>query len=150
MADAEAADLYRSGLYEWQTRTPAGLKRAIDDLTQAIVRDPGFAEAYAGLAVAYNLDREFSDMPAADAYARMRAAALRAIALNPSLGSAHAALGFVDFYWLQQLPAARKEFERAAALAPPRSAGTQMVRHVSCRNRRKFGRHAGNRHGAAA
>jgi tetratricopeptide (TPR) repeat protein len=94
------------------------LKRAIDDFTQAIVRDPGFAEAYAGLAVAYNLDREFSDMPAADAYSRMRAAAERAIALNPSLGSAHASLAFVDFYWLRQMPAARAEFERAVALAP--------------------------------
>jgi Tfp pilus assembly protein PilF len=117
-ANAQAAELYRSGVYEWQTRTPAGLKRAVEDLTEAIVRDPAFAEAYAGLATAYNLEREFADMPASEAYPRMQAAAERAIAINPSLGSAHASLAFVNFYWLRRVPEARREFERALALAP--------------------------------
>jgi tetratricopeptide (TPR) repeat protein len=116
--NAEAAEFYRLGHYEWQTRTPAGLKRSIDDFTQAIVHDPSFAEAYAGLASAYNLAREFSDMPASEAYPRAQAAAERAIALNPSLGGAHASLAFVNFYWLRNVSAARTEFERAEALAP--------------------------------
>ncbi len=116
--NAEAAEFYRLGHYEWQTRTPAGMKRSIEDFTQAIVHDPGFAEAYAGLASAYNLAREFSDMPASEAYPRAKAAAERAIALNPSLGGAHASLAFVDFYWLRNVPAAQTEFERAEELAP--------------------------------
>jgi Tfp pilus assembly protein PilF len=116
--NAEATAFYRAGLYEWQTRTPVGLTRAVDDFTQAIVHDPGYAEAYAGLANCYNLLREFSSMPPEQAYPRARAAAERAIALNPSLGDAHADLAFVDFYWSRDIAGARREFQRALALDP--------------------------------
>ena len=116
--NAEAVSFYRAGLYEWQTRTPAGLTHAVDDFTQAIVHDPLYAEAYAGLANAYNLLREFSTMPPEESFPRAKAAAEQAIALDPSLGDAHAALAFVDFYWSRDPQAARREFQRAIALEP--------------------------------
>lgn len=116
--NADAIAFYRAGLYAWQTRTPAGLTRAVDDFTQAIVRDPGYAQAYAGLANCYNLLREFSTMASEEAYPRAKAAAERAIALDPSLGDAHADLAFVDFYWLRDVGDARREFLRALALEP--------------------------------
>ena len=115
---ADARAFYAEGLYAWQTRTPAGLARAVDDFTQAIVRDPQYARAYAGLAACYNLLREYTTMAPEDAFPRAKAAAERAIALDPSLADAHAALGFVDFYWLRDVKGARHEFERALALAP--------------------------------
>jgi Tfp pilus assembly protein PilF len=116
--NAEAVSFYRAGLHEWQTRTPAGLTHAVDDFTQAIVHDPLYAEAYAGLANAYNLLREFSTMPPEESYPRAKAAAEQAIALDPSLGDAHAALAFVDFYWSRDPQAARREFLKAIALEP--------------------------------
>lgn len=116
--NAEATAFYRTGLYEWQTRTPLGLSRAVDDFTQAIIRDPGYAPAYAGLASCYNLLREFSTMLPEDAYPRAKAAAERAVALDPSLGDAHANLAFVDFYWSRDVAGARREFGRALALEP--------------------------------
>lgn len=116
--NVEAVAFYRAGLYQWQTRTPVGLTAAVDDFTQAIVHDPGYAEAYAGLANCYNLLREFSTMPPEEAYPRAKAAAERAIALKPSLGDAHADLAFVDFYWSRDMAAARREFQRALALEP--------------------------------
>ncbi|HEY5048891.1 MAG TPA: hypothetical protein VII49_12820 [Rhizomicrobium sp.] len=116
--NAEATAFYRAGLYEWQTRTPVGLTHAVDDFTQAIVHDPGYAEAYAGLANCYNLLREFSTMRPQEAYPRARAAAERAIALKPALGDAHADLAFVDFYWSRDIAGARREFQRALALEP--------------------------------
>jgi hypothetical protein len=45
----EANDFYLRGRYEWNQRTPESLNRALDLFTQAIVRDPGDARAYAGL-----------------------------------------------------------------------------------------------------
>ena len=116
--NSEAQALYRAGLYAWQTRTPAGLTQAVDDFTQAIVHDPEYAEAYAGLADCYNLLREYTTMAPEYAFPRARAAAERAIALNPSLGEAHAALAFVDFYWLRDAADARREFARAIAVSP--------------------------------
>ncbi|MGH6877067.1 MAG: tetratricopeptide repeat protein, partial [Rhizomicrobium sp.] len=121
-SSADAQSFYRAGLYEWQSRTPIGLTRAIDDFTQTIVRDPRDARAYAGLANCYNLLREFSTMPAEEAFPRARAAALRAIALDPSLGAAHAALAFVTFYWSRDPWNARREFERAILLDPGNAA----------------------------
>lgn len=120
--DPAAVAFYRSGLHEWQTRTPSGLVRAVRDFDAAIARDPGYAKAYEGLANTYNLMREYTLMPADEAYAKARGAAAHAIALDPSLAGAHAALAFVDFYWLRKPADARREFLRAIAL-DPRNAG---------------------------
>jgi Tfp pilus assembly protein PilF len=116
--DPVAVALYRSGLHAWQTRTPSGLARAVTDFNAAIMRDPTYAQAYEGLAETYNLMREYTSMPADEAYAKARDAATRAIALDPSLAGAHAALAFVDFYWLRKVPDARREFARAVELDP--------------------------------
>lgn len=115
---AEALAFYRAGLFEWQTRTPAGLRHAVDDFTQAIVRDPQYAQAYAGLAQCYELLREYTTMTPDYAFPRAKAAADRAIALDPSLADAHLALAFAEFYWFHDSATARREFARAIALAP--------------------------------
>jgi len=90
----------------------------VDYFTQAVVRDPQYAEAYVGLANCYNLLREYSLMPASEAYPRAQAAAQRAIALDDSLSGAHSALAFVDFYWSWDAAAAQREFVRALTLDP--------------------------------
>lgn len=115
---AEALGFYRAGLFEWQSRTPEGLRHAVDDFTQAIVRDPQYAQAYAGLAQCYELLREYTTVTPDYAFPRAKAAADRAIALDPSLTEAHLALAFADFYWFHDAITARREFQRAAALAP--------------------------------
>jgi Tfp pilus assembly protein PilF len=114
----EAQAFYRAGLFQWQTRTPSGLRHAVDDFTQAIVRDPEYAEAYAGLAQCYELLREYTTVTPDYAFPRAKAAADRAIALNPSLPDAHLALAFADFYWFHDTATARREFARAIALSP--------------------------------
>jgi tetratricopeptide (TPR) repeat protein len=116
--DPEAEQLYLKGIYYWQKRTPESLNQAVDYFTQAVVRDPQYAEAYAGLANCYNLLREYSLMPPNEAYPRAQAAAKRAIALDDSLSDAHSALGFVDFYWSWDVAGAQREFVRALTLDP--------------------------------
>jgi len=118
LPNAEAQKFYRAGLYGWQSRTPEGLTRAVDDFTQAIVHDPQFAEAYAGLANCYNLLSEYTAVAPEYAFPRAKAAAERAIALDPTLADAHAALAFADFYWVHDAAAARREFKQALILAP--------------------------------
>jgi tetratricopeptide (TPR) repeat protein len=120
--EAQAVALYRSGLHEWQTRTPSGLARAVKDFDTAIARDPAYALAYEGLAETYCLMREYTAMPPDEAYAKARDAAMHAIALDASLAGAHAALAFVDFYWLRKPQDARREFALAVEL-DPKSAG---------------------------
>jgi tetratricopeptide (TPR) repeat protein len=116
--DPEAEQLYLKGIYYWQKRTPESLNHAVDYFTQAVVRDSQYAEAYVGLADCYNLLREYSLMPANEAYPRAEAAAKRAIALDDSLSGAHSALGFVDFYWSWDEASSQREFVRALTLDP--------------------------------
>lgn len=118
-----AQALYSQGLYAWNTRTAAGLAEAQDDFTQAVVDDPSYAQAYAGLADVYNLSPEFGALPASEAFPRARAAAERALALNDRLAAAHRSLAFADFWWFRRIPQAEAHFRRAIALEP-RSAQT--------------------------
>jgi len=113
-----ARDLYLQGRYEWNQRTPESLDRALDLFTQAIVHDPGYAQAYAGLADTYDLLREYSTMPENDAFPRAIAAARKAVELDDSLSEAHRALAFAEMYGSWDFEDAEKEFRRAIELDP--------------------------------
>ncbi len=114
----EAVELYLKGSYFWNKRTPAELDRAVQYFNLAIAKDPTYAEAYMGLANCYNLLREYTTMPAEEAYPKAKAAAERAIALNDRLADAHTALAFVEFYWSRDMPRAERAFRRALELDP--------------------------------
>lgn len=116
--DPVASNLYQAGLHAWQTRTPSGLNRAISQFRQAVSRDPRFAEAYVGLADAYNLQGEFTAVHRGRVYPEAAVAARRAITLDPSLAGAHTALAFAEFYGTRDSRSAEKEFTRAIALDP--------------------------------
>ncbi|HTR25980.1 MAG TPA: tetratricopeptide repeat protein [Terriglobales bacterium] len=114
----EVQDLYLKGRYFWSKRTPEDLNKAVDYFTQAIVKDPGYAPAFVGLADCYNLLREFSAMPPEDAYPRALAAAQKAVELDPSSAEAHNSLAFATFYWNWDAVMAEHEFKRALKLSP--------------------------------
>jgi Tfp pilus assembly protein PilF len=116
--DPQAEQLYLKGIYYWNKRSPESLNQAVDYFTQAIVKDPNYAEAYVGLANCYNLMREYTSMPQGEAYAQAKAAAEHAIALDDRLSGAHSALAFVDFHWSWDVNAAEREFKRALELDP--------------------------------
>ena len=122
-ADPAAEDLYLKGVYYWQKRTPESLHQAVDAFTQAIVRDPGYAPAYAGLAECYDLLREFDTMPAEEAYPRAIEAAQRAIQLDPHSAVGHRSLAFAQFWGQGRVEEARAEFEKAIAEDPNSATG---------------------------
>jgi tetratricopeptide (TPR) repeat protein len=113
-----ARDLYLKGRYEWNQRSPDSLNRALDLFTQAIVHDPAYAQAYAGLADTYDLLREYSTMPDRDAFPRAIAAARKAVELDDSLAEAHRALAFAERYGSWDFADAEKQFRRAIELDP--------------------------------
>jgi len=114
----EAKDLYLQGRFYWNKRTPESLTQAVDAFTQAIVHDPGYSDAYVGLADCYNLLREFSRMPASEAYPRALAAAKKAVELDDQSSEAHASLAFVSVWGMWDTATADKEFRRAIDLDP--------------------------------
>lgn len=116
--DAAAQDLYLKGRFYFEKRTPGDLNTAVDAFTQAIVHDPGYAQAYVGLADSYSLLREFSTMPIFEAEQRARAAAEKAVELDPSLAEAHTSLAFAEFWGSLDAADADREFRRAIELDP--------------------------------
>jgi TolB-like protein len=88
------------------------------DYLQAIALDPGFALAYARLAL-NQLNRHWFATPlAASQLATTKAYADRALALAPNLPEAHLALGYYDYWGFRNYADANTEFKRALALAP--------------------------------
>jgi Tfp pilus assembly protein PilF len=110
--------LYLQGVYFTEQRTPADLKRALDSFQSAIAIDPRSARAYSGLAITYLLLREYGTMPDADAYIKAQVAAQKALALEPNMPEAHAALGFIDFFSSWNPQQATTEFKTALQLNP--------------------------------
>ena len=117
-ANREAEDYYLKGRFYWNQRTPESLNQAVDSFTQAIVHDPGYSDAYVGLADCYNLLREYTMMPATEAYPRALAAAKKAVELDERSAAAHASLAFVSFFGIWDAGTADQEFRRAIDLDP--------------------------------
>jgi len=93
--DLEAYQLYLKGRHEIASFTPAGLNAGIRHLQQAISRDPNYALAHLG--VAYYYVSVIDLMKGEEALPRARAAAEKALSLDPSLAEAHADLGWIAF-----------------------------------------------------
>ncbi|HZW79951.1 MAG TPA: winged helix-turn-helix domain-containing protein [Candidatus Deferrimicrobiaceae bacterium] len=117
-ANREAEDYYFKGRFYWNKRTPESLNLALDSFTQAIVHDPEYSDAYVGLADCYNLLREYTVMPASEAYPRALAAANKAVELDANSSEAHASLAFVSFFGMWDTGTADEEFRRAIDLDP--------------------------------
>ncbi|MGQ0590907.1 MAG: TPR end-of-group domain-containing protein [Sphingosinicella sp.] len=118
-----AVDLYTAATYQAERATPDSLRRALGLYGQAIAEDPAYAAAHAGLASAYIRLRVFSAMTEAEAYPRARAAAERALELDPSLAQAHIAMGFVTFYSDWDFTRGLHHFGEAARLDPRGASG---------------------------
>ena len=115
--DTETYRAYLRGMYHLNKATPSDLEIGMTYLRGAVDRDPGSALAYAGLAIGYATLGHGVE-PRADVWPLARGAAERALALDPGLGAAHAALGDVKLYMLWDWEGAEQAFLRANELSP--------------------------------
>src|SRR5438309_5292758 len=116
-SDLTAYELYLKGRVLWGKRGGDKIRQAIAFYEQAIVRDPNYAPAYAGLAEAYVILPIYTEASAREAYAKAKAAALKALQLDDKLAEAHNALAMVLFLYLD-IAGSIPEFQRAIALNP--------------------------------
>jgi tetratricopeptide (TPR) repeat protein len=89
---------------------------AIAYFQQAIRDDPNFAAAYVKICDVYEVQAVITSQ--ADRWPKEKAAAEKAVFLDPSLPGAHLALGYVRLLYDWDFPAARAEFLRAVELDP--------------------------------
>ena len=124
-ADMATYHLYLRGRYFWERRTADALKKSIDYYQQAIEADPAYALAYAGLADSYNVLGTVSDLPPTDAFPKAKAAAMKALEIDPGLWQAEVALAFATYLYDRDWAAAERGFNRALAHAPNYGPGHQ-------------------------
>jgi TolB-like protein/Flp pilus assembly protein TadD len=113
----EAYDLYLRARAPWIQQGWSMAGKMVGPLEAVIAKDPSFAPAYANLAVAHAIRSGFFKSDIADELPRMRAAAEKAVELDPLLAEAHDALAVVssrDAQWEQST----KSFRRAIELDP--------------------------------
>jgi serine/threonine-protein kinase len=113
-----AYDAYVRGRHAWDKRGETDLREAIRFFQESIDADPTYAPAYAGLADAYGQLGYGSYVSPEDSFPRARAAALRALELDPALPEAHAALGYTSMYYEWNFAKAEAEYKRAIELNP--------------------------------
>ena len=95
---AEAYRLYLLGRLHWSRLTPDEIYSAIGYFQQAITADPSFALPYAGLAESYRSLPISSDVRPAEVLPKGKAAALRALQIDPDLDQAQASLCFLQIW----------------------------------------------------
>ncbi len=92
--------------------------KAVAAFRAAIERDPAYAAAHAGLALAHCAQAELRVAPLSESYAEARAAALRALALHDACADAQVALAAVLYLSDWNWRAAARSLDRALDINP--------------------------------
>ena len=116
--DPRARTLYDRARYWWGRRGRANLLRAVSTFQDALDIEPTYAAAYSGMGDAYAQLGYGGFLRPDDAFPKAKAAAARALELNPTLAEPHATLGFVAMYYDWDWIVAEREYERAIANDP--------------------------------
>jgi serine/threonine protein kinase/Tfp pilus assembly protein PilF len=114
----EAYQAYLKGLFYWNKRTGEDLRKAVSHFENAIEKEPNYALAYVGMADCYNLLSFYSNVPPAESFPRAKQAALKAIALDETLGEAHNSLAYATYRYDWDFAEGESEFKQAIELNP--------------------------------
>jgi eukaryotic-like serine/threonine-protein kinase len=109
---------YLKGRHFWHNWGPENLKRAVEHFQKALEHDPAYALAYAGLGHAYGALAYYGVLTPSEGFPRARAAAERALDLDPKLADAHATTALERLFWGWDWKAAGEAYDRAMALNP--------------------------------
>ncbi len=117
-SNMDAYQLYVKGRYLWSQRTEQDLQKSIEYFNEALSMDPGFAEAYAGLADAYFIEVWWGRMSMEEGHPKAKQFALKAIEIDPTLSEAHATLGAIACWFEWEWDIAEQELKQAINLNP--------------------------------
>ena len=116
-ANSQAYELVLKGRFHNRKLTLEGYQKAIEYYNQALAIDPNYAQAYAGIAVAYNALGANSYLDPKEMIPKAEAAAKKALELDESNPLAHSMLGRIKFNaW--DWEGAGREYRRAIELNP--------------------------------
>jgi tetratricopeptide (TPR) repeat protein len=118
LRSTEAYTLSLQGLHALDRHDQQGFEQALGDFQRVLYLDPSFADAAAGIALAYAELGEFGFMPAPVAFEHARQAAEQALKLDANNVLAHEMLGLIHMVYDWDWHAADAEFKLARTQAP--------------------------------
>lgn len=113
--DLRAYNLYLRGRYAWNRRTEEGLLAARASFDSALVIDPSYAAAAAGVASTWMLLPTYGRVPPREAYAQARAATDQALALDSTLAEALTVSAYLKALYDWDVQGAETGLARAVA-----------------------------------
>ena len=116
----DAYTTYLKGRFHFNKFSEPALRKALDLFQNALLQDPSFARAYAGIADVW-CDLADDWVAPDDAYPRAKAAAERALQRDPDLADAMISIGKVLCWHEWSFAEGVRSLERATALAPNNS-----------------------------
>ena len=129
-ANAAAHEMYLKGRFHLFRMTPSGIDAGVQYFKAAIEHDRSYALAYVGLAHAQRVRAVSLEMSPADVGPEGKAAALRALEIDPGLAEAHAVLAFHVYWFEWDWETAEKHFTHALKLDPNSADTHWMYAHL--------------------
>jgi TolB-like protein/DNA-binding winged helix-turn-helix (wHTH) protein len=117
----ETYEAYLKGNFYFEKMSVPGFRQGLSFYQQAITREPDYAPAYVGLAECYEKLGMWGALPPREARPQAKAAVEKALAIDDTLGEAHASLGHIHFTYDWDWAGAEREFKRALELSPSSS-----------------------------
>ncbi|HJS53025.1 MAG TPA: hypothetical protein VJ765_00735, partial [Chitinophagaceae bacterium] len=116
--NVNAYTLYLKGLHYWNKLTPADTYKAIECLQQAIDLEPGYAHAYAMMAIAYSNLGATGQLKPEKAFEFAAQYSDKALKLDDSIAESHIAKARVHLFYEKQWQAAYYSLQKALQLNP--------------------------------
>jgi adenylate cyclase len=117
----DAHNLYLKGRYFWNRRNVGDLKKAIRCYDEAIRTDPNYSLPYLGIADHFIMMGLWNYLPPQTARLRAEEALNKALGIDDQLGEAYTSLGYFQYLFDWDWPAAEKNLRRGLALNPQNS-----------------------------
>ena len=126
----EAHNAYLQGHFYFERRNLEDYRKSVGFFDQAIHLDPGYALAYAERSEAWAWIGDLSSEKQKEAWAAAGTDAEKAVAIDPHLAEAHAALGWVRFFIEWKFVEGLAELGRAQELSPWNPTANDLMARV--------------------
>jgi serine/threonine-protein kinase len=126
----EAHNAYLQGHFYFERRNLEDYRKSVGFFDQAIRLDPNYALVYAERSEAWTWIADQSSEKQNEAWAAARSDAEKAVAVDPRLSEAHAALGWVRFFAEWKFDEGLVELRRATQLSPGNPTANDLLARV--------------------